>query len=277
MDQKKLFALLQLTDSAFPIGGFSHSLGLEAYAQQYAVSRKKMDPEVLLHALICIIENSGSLSLPFVRAAHNVVTVRNSTKCDQHQNVLGELQAQVKHESNGQSTGSSEIGNETKARDDVLSVSIQSLVQLDKLYEACSSNHIARRSSTRQGRSLLEASLHTFPSLERQGMTGISTELPHCHHAVLHGAIMGGLGLGLEDTISSFVFGIVRTLVATAVRLDVLGAMEGQKLQWKLQEICADVIERNKAKTVEQAGIKFPVVDILQNTHDTLFAKLFYS
>ena len=77
-----------------------------------------------------------------------------------------------------------------------------------------------------QGRSLLEASLHTFPSLERQGMTGLSTELPHCHHAVLHGAIMGGLGLGLEDTISSFVFGIVRTLVATAVRLDVLGAME---------------------------------------------------
>ena len=98
---------------------------------------------------------TGSLSLPFVRAAHNVVTVRNSTKCDQHQNVLGELQAQVKHESNGQSTGSSEIGNETKARDDVLSVSIQSLVQLDKLYEACSSNHIARRSSTRQVRGLV--------------------------------------------------------------------------------------------------------------------------
>ena len=77
-----------------------------------------------------------------------------------------------------------------------------------------------------QGRSLLEATLHTFPNLEQQGMDQLNAVLPHCHYAVLHGAILGCLGLTLEDAISSFMFGVVRTLVATAIRLDVLGAME---------------------------------------------------
>ncbi|RUS79132.1 hypothetical protein EGW08_013110 [Elysia chlorotica] len=274
MDQRQLFALLQLTDSAFPIGGFSHSLGLETFTQHYLVSRKKMEPEALLHALICIIENSGSLSLPFVRAAYNVIDKHNTAKDGRQQNPPAVPKAVVNSELNGQKTES--LGTKQEANEK-LSFAAQSLVQLDKLYEACSSNHIAKRASTRQGRSLLEASLYTFPDLARQGMGRLSIELPHCHHAVLHGTIMAGLGLGLEDAVSSFMFGIVRTLVATAVRLDALGAMEAQRVQWKLHEICADVIKRNKSKPVDEACVKFPVLDILQNTQDKLFAKLFYS
>ncbi|GFR90027.1 urease accessory protein F-like [Elysia marginata] len=232
MDEKQLFALLQLTDS-------------------------------------------GSLSLPFVRAAHSVV-VRDTRQCDQLKKNPAEIKAQDKRDLNGHRTDNSGLLR-VHSVDKAEFGTIESLTQLDRLYEASTANHIARRSSTRQGRSLLEASLHTFPILEEKGMEGLGSQLPHCHHAVLHGAIMGCLDLALEDTISSYMFGVVRTLVATAVRLDVLGAMEGQRLQWKLQEICADVIKRNKMRPVEQAGVKFPVLDILQNTQDTLFAKLFYS
>lgn len=273
MDQRQLFSLLQLTDSAFPIGGFSHSLGLEAYFQHHALSRKQMAPDVLLNALVCIIENSGSLSVPFVRAAYSAIVKGRTFVYSQAQGVSVATEAHTKHELIGQNKDNAEAEHPDKNFSNI----IESLMQLDRLYEASSANHIAKRSSTRQGKSLLEASLHTFPTLEEQGMNKLIAKLPHCHHAVLHGAIMGCLGLPLEETVSSYMFGVARLLVATAVRLDVLGAMEGQRLQWKLQEICIDVLKRNKTRSVEQAAVKFPVLDVLQNTQDTLFAKLFYS
>ncbi|GFO36071.1 urease accessory protein f-like [Plakobranchus ocellatus] len=277
-DHQKLFAILQLTDSAFPIGGFSHSLGLEAYTQHYGVGRKQMDPQVLLHALICIIENSGSLSLPFVRSAHDSVNQCIRAQCDQLEAVSSiSIETNVRHQPSGQDIGESGHEADTESLRENLAAVTHSLVQLDRMYEACSANHIARRASTRQGKSLMEASLYTFPILQRQGLGSVAVELPHHHHAVVHGAIMASLGLGLDDTITSYMFGVVRTLVTTAVRLDMIGAMEGQRLQWKLQEVSADVIQRNKERPVERASIKFPVLDILQNTQDTLFAKLFYS
>jgi urease accessory protein len=58
--------VLQLADSAFPTGGFSHSAGLEAAAQQGEVSQ----PTALRTFLEGVLWQAGHGSLPFLRAAY---------------------------------------------------------------------------------------------------------------------------------------------------------------------------------------------------------------
>jgi urease accessory protein len=58
--------VLQLADSAFPTGGFSHSAGLEAAAQQGEVT----DPRALRTFIEGVLWQAGHGSLPFLRAAY---------------------------------------------------------------------------------------------------------------------------------------------------------------------------------------------------------------
>ncbi|XP_051143227.1 urease accessory protein F [Andrographis paniculata] len=60
----ELWSLWQLLDSILPTGGFAHSYGLEA-----AVQVRVVPPEDLETYIIQVIENTGSLLLPFVHAA----------------------------------------------------------------------------------------------------------------------------------------------------------------------------------------------------------------
>ena len=55
----------QMLDSILPTGGFAHSLGLEAAVQSRLVS----DSNELKTFLIHVLENTGSLFLPFVHSA----------------------------------------------------------------------------------------------------------------------------------------------------------------------------------------------------------------
>lgn len=58
--------VLQLADSAFPTGGFSHSAGLEAAAQQGEVP----DAEALRTFIVGVLWQAGHGGLPFLRAAY---------------------------------------------------------------------------------------------------------------------------------------------------------------------------------------------------------------
>lgn len=60
----KDWSLWQLLDSILPTGGFAHSLGLEAAMQTFIVN----SPEDLHSFVIQVLENTGSLLLPFVHA-----------------------------------------------------------------------------------------------------------------------------------------------------------------------------------------------------------------
>lgn len=61
----QLWSLWQLLDSILPTGGFAHSFGLEA-----AVQVRLYQPEDLNTYIVQVLENTGSLLLPFVHAAN---------------------------------------------------------------------------------------------------------------------------------------------------------------------------------------------------------------
>ena len=48
MDFNKDFLLLQINDALFPIGGYSHSFGLETYIQKNIVTNGEKEREYIL-------------------------------------------------------------------------------------------------------------------------------------------------------------------------------------------------------------------------------------
>ncbi|KAK9274096.1 hypothetical protein L1049_018910 [Liquidambar formosana] len=68
----------QLLDSILPTGGFAHSFGLEAAIQARIVS----GPEDLRAYVILVLENTGSLLLPFVCSATMSPNLENWHKLD---------------------------------------------------------------------------------------------------------------------------------------------------------------------------------------------------
>lgn len=68
----------QLLDSILPTGGFAHSFGLEAAIQTRMVS----DSEDLKNYVVHVLENTGSLLLPFVYCAFKSPNVQTWYKLD---------------------------------------------------------------------------------------------------------------------------------------------------------------------------------------------------
>ncbi|XP_054722666.1 uncharacterized protein LOC129232558 [Uloborus diversus] len=66
METDKLYTVLQLCDSAFPTGGFSHSMGIESAFQNHLIKSE----DDLKSFIISSLENVGSSAIPFLKLSH---------------------------------------------------------------------------------------------------------------------------------------------------------------------------------------------------------------
>ncbi|KAG9454972.1 hypothetical protein H6P81_007876 [Aristolochia fimbriata] len=69
----------QLLDSILPTGGFAHSYGLEATIQACVIS----GPEDLERFVVHVLDNTGSLLLPFVHIAHKSPNMETWSRLNQ--------------------------------------------------------------------------------------------------------------------------------------------------------------------------------------------------
>jgi urease accessory protein len=150
--------------------------------------------------------------------------------------------------------------------------------ELDALAEAMLANHVANRASRAQGAALAHAAARTFgvPTLRALAERIACGQTPG-HGAPVLGIIVGGLGLSAERSSRVAVFLALRSVLSAAVRLGALGAFEAQALQRTL----ADSAERAAALALTigpaDAAQAAPVLDLVQQTHDRLYSRLFQS
>lgn len=93
----------------------------------------------------------------------------------------------------------------------------------------------------------------------------------------MYGIVCAFVGVPVDQAVTSFLFSSLRTTVAAAVRLGAVGTLEGQRMQFMLQSRIPEIIERHRHRTSDSAANVFPLVDVMQSSHDQLFARMFYS
>lgn len=237
----------QLADSAFPNGSFAHSGGLEAACQQGEV-RHGADLASFSNASL---QQIGSSSLPYLNAAYQEPDL---------------------------------------------------LPDLDGHYDAFTSNHVANRASRLQGCAFLAAVTRIFPQTiplsarapshgvnrtpvadfdpRTQGIPNQSrwfARPPFGHFAPIFGAALKRLGVSQEMANRLFLFGHLRSLIAAAVRLNIVGPMEAQRIQHELTSSAEETLHRCASLRVEDAAQTAPVLDLWQGAHDRLHSRLFQS
>jgi urease accessory protein len=225
----------QLTDSAFPTGGFAHSAGLEA-AWQHGEVRNRSE---LLSFLEASLQQLGRAALPFVTAAF-----------------------------------------EEPDR----------IAEFDQLCDAFTTNHVANRAGRLQGKAFLTAVERIFPargvhaasssngeraSNQAQGCPPVAP--PFAHFAPVFGAILQRLGVSRETTARMFFFNHLRSLLAAAVRLNIVGPMEAQTVQQKLSLKAEEILKCCQSLTLGDIAQSAPLLDLWQGSQDRLYSRLFQS
>lgn len=163
------------------------------------------------------------------------------------------------------------------------------LEQLDRLCDAFTSNHVANRASRLQGRALLVAVERIFPERCLQAawkVDGVSAlkrpegsapTPPFSHLAPVFGAVTRSLDIPHGEAILLFVFMHLRGLIAAAVRLNIVGPMEGQAIQVQLGEQAEAVALAGAVLSLDDLAQTMPLLDLWQGAQDRLYSRLFQS
>ena len=163
------------------------------------------------------------------------------------------------------------------------------LDELDRLCDAFTSNHVANRASRLQGKALLVAVERIFPECNLQAASKAdgsgkgkrledrASAAPLAHYAPVFGAVTCQLNLPRQDAARLFVFLHMRSAIAAAVRLNIVGPMEGQVIQFQFSKTAEALVERGLSLALDDLAQTAPLLEHWQGAQDRLYSRLFQS
>ncbi|BGO98217.1 Urease accessory protein UreF [Rhodotorula toruloides ATCC 204091] len=264
------YLLLVLSDSNLPTGGFVASSGLESWVQHgYAAlqadasapstSTPPPPPSSTLPG------PEGPL-LGFVRhSLHSYARLNVPLLCAAHQAV-----SSVSPPYPPSSAHPAKLPTPT---DSTFQIALSSLVSTDALCEALTLNHVARRASIAQGIALLTLYERAFsPPPSTAGQDAVRDlvaayrtkvrkgEDGACGHmSVAFAVLTAAVGVSLDSALPLFLFLHARSLLSSAVRLNIVGPyLAHRMLLWDLKplvdEAVAETAPRIEERRAEETG-----------------------
>ncbi len=145
----------------------------------------------------------------------------------------------------------------------------EQIAEFDRLSDAFLTNHVTNRASRAQGRSFMMVAEKTF------GLAHNS--LPFGHFAPVFGGTTRRLGLPRMRAANLFFFQHLRALIASAIRLGIVGPMEAQALQHRLTPDAREILARYEHLPLTALAQTAPLLELWQGTQDRLYSRLFQS
>ena len=156
---------------------------------------------------------------------------------------------------------------------DVLS-DLDAFARLDGDFDAQSWGPSLRRASCVQGRALLDVSLRCFPdSVAVQRGRPLLGGDPPLHQPVVFGALARTFTTDVDEAARAHAFCGVRGVLSAAVRLNLVGPFEGQRLLTQLSDLALEADPGSSA--LEHAASTSPWLDLVAEQHDRLHTRLF--
>jgi urease accessory protein len=149
---------------------------------------------------------------------------------------------------------------------------------LDRLCNAFLVNHITNQASRAQGQAMLASGERIFTSLEIAALrSAVRDGGLFGHFAPALGAVLGLLGFSRRQAAALLLFMTLRGLVSAAVRLGMVGPMEGQRIEFELGPDAHRLADKCHQLTTDDLFQTSPLIDIFGGTHDRLYSRLFRS
>eukprot|EP01112_Ceratiomyxa_fruticulosa_P024175 TRINITY_DN968_c0_g2_i7.p1 TRINITY_DN968_c0_g2~~TRINITY_DN968_c0_g2_i7.p1 ORF type:complete len:227 (+),score=22.30 TRINITY_DN968_c0_g2_i7:104-784(+) len=158
------------------------------------------------------------------------------------------------------------------------SENIEEFENADRVCNATLSNHVVSRASKSQGIALLGTVQTSFPEYNILKKKELLAKGLHGHFAPVFGYVCKSLQVPLATSVRMFMFMLVRSLISSAVRLNVIGPIDAQALTHKIsiqaEDLIAPTLEAQTAPKLYQTS---PILDLQQGSHDRLYSRLFNS
>jgi urease accessory protein len=154
----------------------------------------------------------------------------------------------------------------------------RSFEELDAMCDAFLSNHVANRASRALGQAMLATTTRAFESPQPRELRAqvLDRNLPG-HLAPVFGAVVQALGVDLLTSLRLFAFTQLRGWISSAVRLGVVGPLEGQALQNRAMPLAEATVADARDLGVNDIAQTAPFLEILQGHQDRLYSRLFQS
>ncbi|HWN97016.1 MAG TPA: urease accessory UreF family protein [Methylomirabilota bacterium] len=155
-------------------------------------------------------------------------------------------------------------------------VAEREVADIDERCDAFLSNHVANRASRLQGKALLASAEKSFalPAVGDFLAATLEAASP-THLAPVFGRIAALLGLNSTSAARLFVFTHLRGWISAAVRLNIIGPLEGQRIQHHLAGTAEAAATRFGEVGMEDATQTAPLLDLWQGAQDRLYSRLF--
>lgn len=228
---EKLFYLLQVNDALFPIGGYSHSQGLETYIQKGIVRDEQTAEEY--------IESKLKWSMTYT----DLLAVR--------------------------------LAHEYAVADD-----LKGILRLESILEASRLPAEQRDASKKMGSRFVK-------TVEKLGIPELAEGIFRqyldvrkgrgVNHCCVYGVFCGGLGIGLDETLSHYLYSQTSAMVTNCVKTIPLSQTSGQKILSGCYGLFGEILDRVMGLREEDLCLSAPGFDVRGIQHETLYSRIYMS
>ena len=134
----------------------------------------------------------------------------------------------------------------------------------------------SRETQRQSGRALLMVAGNTWESniLDTLKQETAKGEI-HCLHPVIFGAVSAIIGMTKQDAVLAFLHSLVTSIISAAIRLGVVGHLQGQQVLLQLAPDIESVWLKASIMTIDQMRSGTPAIDLAQMQHAQLSQRLF--
>ena len=237
-----LFYLLQITDSSFPIGAFSHSYGLETFTQS-GIVHDELSSKLF-------IENTLQYNTLFNDAAFLTWAYRYA---EQHDiSALFTLDQEV---------------SALKASIEIRTASKKLAIRFLKVIAVFS---VDSPILTKYSEAILGKSAQNIDCL-------FAKNCLEGHFALVFGIYAQFMNISLEIALIAFYYNTTASILTNCAKLIPLSQMVGQKILFQTYPLIVELVNKTIHLSREEIGRSTPEFDIKSMQHQTLYSRLYMS